>query len=422
MAKTYKTRSINGLTHAYLEPTIAYQIGYQISQVFHCEKILIGKTLDGPFDSTVLSLIHGAKDAGIDIVVAGVSAPALFSYYTEHHHMLGVLLFIDNDEPTLSRLKFYDNGYELFDRQLVTLTQKLTEKVIPKEHKGVVSSVTPLELFETYQRMYQQLDLERINLSIAYTNPHNAPSHYMKEILQSICDEVRMADSLETLKETVISNQCDLGFYFDSFGEKISVFDHSGNLHHGDHILYLIALYYYTHKQLHKNTVVISNMINPGVLRALKDASIKTSRVSHSEADILDKMNQSQYTLAATQEGLIVLNPLRNTSDALLSAVFIMRMIQTSKQTLKSLLEHVKLYPEVHMEYKQVTSEFVQSKMFLEQVKLLQDKTAFDGVFSVFYEEDTHTLMAYLSHCDEKQLMLYKGVFESFMNENINDA
>ncbi len=418
MAQTIKTRSINGLTHAYLAPEIAYQIGYHLKHVFNCQKLLIGKTLDGPYDSTILSVIHGAKDAGIDVIMTGVVPPVLFSYYTQQQQLFGVLLFVDETNTLLSRFKFYNAGYELFDHQLKLLTKHLTEPTPRVDLQGQVIELSPLDLFQNYQKLYQQLDLETINLSIAYSQPAFTPTHYIKEILTSICDEVLTADSLETLKESVIQNQCDLGFHFDPFGEKISVFDHTGNLHHGDHILYLLATLYKTTKQLFKNTVVISNMINPGVLKALKDTGIKTARVSHSEADILDKMNQSHYTLAATQEGLIVLNPLRNTSDALLSAVIIMRMIQSSKQTLKSLLEFVNLYPEVHLEYEGVDAAFIQTKDFTNQVKDLQYQTAYDGVFSVYYEENTQMLTAYISHHDQIKLNTYKEVFDGFMQQN----
>lgn len=417
MAKTIQTRRIRGLSKAYLNKDIAYQIGLHLKSVFKLDSILIGTTDQTENTDTFNALIEGCKDTGQHVRVCEDIPPVLFSYYTETQNTFGVILFNDGDQ---SRLKFYQNGLELFDQTLLKLTHALTEPVELSNDAKEVTVIDDETFTKNYQTQFQTMALEPINLSIAYVLPNKVNHDYIKDILDNICDEVYEAKDYLDLQRTVSTNKCDIGFYFDDFGERLTVIDHLAIEHHGDHILYLISKFYKDNDLLHKNTVVISNMINPGVLKAFKDLGIKTERVSHSEMHILDVMNKSNYTLAATREGLMVLNPLRNTSDALLSAVAIMLGLQQTKQTVNTLLKDVALYSESTLLYKDIEPSVIDHKVFKAKVKELQKKTALEGVFSVYYETDTQTLHAYLSHSDELTLQHYEQEFQAVL-EKLNE-
>lgn len=414
MAKVIQTRRIRGLSKAYLNPEIAYQIGTHLKTVFNVDSVVFGTTKKGGNHQALLELIRGAKETGLQVQVIENIAPVMFSYYTETKHNFGIILFEDKEA---SRLKFYKEGLELFDDSLKHLTQSLTNPTELSSTQHDVQRISYDELLSNYLNQYKSMVLEPINLSIAYTLPQEINHEYIRDILNNICDEAYEAKDEASLKDTVIEKKCDIGFNFDTFSERLTVFDHIGEEHHGDHVLYLVTKLYKDNNLLHKNTAVISNMINPGVLKAFKDLGIKPERVNHSEMHILDVMNKSNYTLAATREGLMVLNPLRNSSDALLSAIAIMHLLQQTKQTVKSLLEDVALYPEVMLTFEGVAPNIIETKLLKQKIKELQKRTAFEGVFSVYYEIDTETLHAYISHINEEILSEYQLEFERTIKE-----
>ncbi|HCZ23446.1 MAG TPA: phosphoglucosamine mutase, partial [Acholeplasmataceae bacterium] len=266
---------------------------------------------------------------------------------------------------TASHNPYMDNGIKVFNKGYKT-TEDVEEKLEDFIDNGQVElkafgqfSLTK-DVTLLYLDIYSKIGLSLSKLKIGYDSANGANYQIAKKIMSRInpkaiqisnepnglninlgCGSTHLKPILELVKE----KHLDIAFSFDGDGDRIIVIDGDGTVYDGDLIIYLIATYLKKKNLLNKNTVVLTKMSNPGILKALKDKGIDYVLTDVGDKYVFHELYTNNYTIGGESSGHIILTHLLHTGDGLLVAVYLMQILSELKTSLKELVKDVKMYP-----------------------------------------------------------------------------
>lgn len=152
----------------------------------------------------------------------------------------------------------------------------------------------------------------------------------------------------EEMRATVIRVGADLGIAFDGDGDRIVMADHEGRYLDGNALLTVLGIDFIERGELPDNTVVTTVMANAAMEKALKEHGGKLRRTKVGDRYVVEEMRKSGYTLGGESSGHIVMLEYNTTGDALITALQILATMRRKDQSLSSLAECYKPFPEAH--------------------------------------------------------------------------
>lgn len=209
---------------------------------------------------------------------------------------------------------------------------------------------------------------------------------------------------IEHLCKYVKDNHLDVGFAFDGDGDRCLAVDENGELVDGDKIMYLLAVKLKNEGILTKNTLVTTIMSNTGLTKALREIGIENVQTKVGDRFVFERMQNDGYALGGEQSGHIIIKKYATTGDGLLAAIMIAEQMLSTHSKLSSLVEPVKLLPQVlrnvHVTNKSAVmeDEFVLQK-FKEVALILRD----EGRVSL-RESGTEPLIRIMVEAENEQL------------------
>ena len=106
------------------------------------------------------------------------------------------------------------------------------------------------------------------------------------------------------------NNGSDIGLSFDGDGDRILVIDKDGITYDGDYIVYIIAKYLKSKGKLKKDTVVLTQMSNPGMLKAFKTLGIKVLQTPVGDKYVSEEIMNHDLSIGGENSGHIIINDL----------------------------------------------------------------------------------------------------------------
>lgn len=358
MGKYFGTDGIRGEAFTKLNSELAFKVGQGIVHAYHPKRVVIG--MDTRISSPMLahSIANGIMSLGVDVYFAGVVSTPMIAYYAHLMSMIGVMI-------TASHNPFHDNGIKVFKEGYKSLPEDESkiEAFIDSgelQFKSFGSFVICGDVNEKYLKLIHHLDLPKSNLKIVYDSANGANCEISHELLSSYAPNSKqinhMPDGLninqrcgsthpESLIEKVLTEHADIGFAFDGDGDRLIVIDSHGNIIDGDQIIYVIAKYLKEKKLLNKNTVVLTKMSNPGILKALQNHDISYELTDVGDKYVFDALFSNQYTIGGESSGHVILSHLLHTGDGLLVAMYLLKILAEQHASLSELLADVTLFP-----------------------------------------------------------------------------
>lgn len=359
MGKYFGTDGIRGVAFEKLTAELAFKVGLAIGKVIHPKQIVIGTDTRQSNNMLAYSLASGAMSQGVDVLFAGVVSTPMIAYYSEIHQIIGVMI-------TASHNPYYDNGIKIFDKGFKTVDElelKL-ENIIDNGPFDVLEKWGNLNITEAVEKLYiafyDKLGLKPSNLSIVYDSAHGANYQIAKKLFDQYHKNAFQINNqpdglninvgcgsthMEMISEVVKSRKADIGFAFDGDADRCLVVNKKGEVVDGDQMIYLFATHLKSKGELPKNHVVLTKMSNPGMLKKLKDNGISYSLTDVGDKYVFKEMNDHGYGLGGEASGHIILNHIMHSGDGLLSALYLLKIIQESGKTLEELLGDIHLYP-----------------------------------------------------------------------------
>ena len=121
----------------------------------------------------------------------------------------------------------------------------------------------------------------------------------------------------------------------------------SGQEVNGDALIYLNSLQLFSSRKNIKKKVVITQMSNFGLKKALKEKGIDYIETSVGDKYVQAALKKEKLILGGEQSGHVIFLDELNTGDGLLSAIKLLNILQSNSKPLSELVLSLKQYPQV---------------------------------------------------------------------------
>lgn len=394
--KYFGTDGIRGRSFDFLNAKMAYKIGQSFKEVYDSKKLVIG--LDTRDSSMMLAhmVASGAMSVGIDVIFAGVVPTPMISNYALKHQITGVMV-------TASHNPYYDNGIKIFNKG--QKSSKHEELIIETYIDGKEAGLLEFGNFELsedvkleYLKVIDALELKKSDLKIVYDSAHGANYLISKEIFDKYYpNSVQInfepngkninknvgSTYLDSIKDYIRKNNMDLGFSYDGDGDRVLMVGSNGLTYDGDMINYIIATHLKTLGKLRGNTVVLTKMTNPGILKALKDKGINYILTDVGDKYVSEQLELNNYSLGGESSGHIIIRDLLHTGDGLLASLYIIKTLIEEDLNLDDIVKDVKLYPFEMINIKNINKEVLNKENVIKYLTEVSKEFEEDDIFLI---------------------------------------
>lgn len=150
----------------------------------------------------------------------------------------------------------------------------------------------------------------------------------------------------ETLQTRVKETGAALGLAFDGDADRLLMVDENGQLVDGDQMLFVVAEYLHAQNKLAGNRVVATVMSNLGLEVALRARGIELVRTSVGDKYVLEELLTNGGSLGGEQSGHLIFPELSWAGDGMLSALEVLRVIQSTGKSLGTLASGFTRFPQ----------------------------------------------------------------------------
>ena len=152
---------------------------------------------------------------------------------------------------------------------------------------------------------------------------------------------------LESLRQLVRRESCDLGIAFDGDADRMLAVDENGEMVDGDVLMAIIAQDMLEQGQLRDNTMVVTVMSNLGLDIMAEAKGIKLVKTKVGDRYVLEEMLRCGYTLGGEQSGHIILLEDSTTGDGMLSCLRLLRALTRHGHRLSAARHIMSTLPQV---------------------------------------------------------------------------
>ena len=388
MGKYFGTDGIRGEVGKDVTVAMVKAIGLSLKSTFNCVEIVIAKDTRENGADFVGALSEGARACGIDVWDAGVLPTPALAYYAHEKGKIGVMVTASHNPYTDNGIKIFNKGKKLTPNEEAKIEAFIDgEMRDDAKAKGTHRKTDDLDAF--YKALYQPfMDIE-VNVSMALDMANGATYTMAPAVLSPMVDEVTTLNitpdgrninagcgstHLDYLKAHMIENKLDIGFAFDGDGDRTLAVDHQGNVVDGDLLIYILATWLKKHQRLNKQTVVLTKMSNPGIIKAFEEKGIKVIKTDVGDKYVMEALLDKNLSLGGENSGHIIMPELLPTGDGLFIAANILRILQEEKQSLAQLIGDVELYPQMTKNVKNVDKSVCDHPVLLKTIEKVKAK------------------------------------------------
>ena len=370
MGKYFGTDGFRGYVGETLTSDHAYQIGRYLGSITHQdEPIFIGQ--DTRISSPILAqaLMAGAMASGATLIDLGViTTPAISFLLQKHGRGFGVMI-------SASHNPYYDNGIKLFNQLGEKLTGEIergiehyldhpeTELSFQKGKAVGVKENNVGKYHESYLQFLQKMyHPQGRKLHVLVDAANGSAYQFARQLFHRLDLTVTMindqpngtnindrcgATHLQAIQHAMKQGRYDVGFAFDGDADRMIAMTSDGQEVNGDTLIYLNSLQLFKDQPSLPKKVVITQMSNFGLKKALKEQGIDYLETNVGDKYVQAALKKEQLILGGEQSGhVIFLNEL-NTGDGLISAIKLLNILQGTTKSLSELVVSLKQYPQV---------------------------------------------------------------------------
>ena len=370
MGKYFGTDGFRGYVGQQLTSQHAYRIGRYLGSITSKDAfIFVGQ--DTRISSPMLAQAFnaGAMASGASIVSLGIITTPAISYFLQSEKKgFGVMI-------SASHNPFYDNGIKLFnadgEKLNHTIEASIEQYLDQDEDNLPFQTGKQIGQFHPFPKTYIESYIKFL------TSKHESKGRKLKVLVDAAngsayqiapqifsalgygvdvihhqptginINERCGATHLQSLQASMKKGQYDVGFAFDGDADRMIAIAHDGQEVNGDALIYLNSIYLFSQQPTLKKKVVITQMSNFGLKKALKEKGVDYLETNVGDKYVQAALKKEQLILGGEQSGhVIFLNEL-NTGDGLLSAIKLLNILQSSTQSLADHVVSLKQYPQV---------------------------------------------------------------------------
>ena len=393
-SRLFGTDGIRGLANEEpLTPEMAVAFGRAVAAKFgklqpgrsgH-HPVVIGRDTRRSGPMLEQAVAAGIAAMGVDVMLVGVVPTPAVAFLTRHlQGCAGIVISASHNPFEDNGLKiFNDKGLKCDDALELEIEALMTGDALRK--KGVTGAkIGRVEVWPHAAERYSELAVDAYGHGLelggvrvvvdagngaAYGTTPMVLSRLGAEVLGMNIepDGVNInADCGSTYPEHIQKATVDLGAQIglahDGDADRLICCDETGSLLDGDEVLAVIGLDLLKRGKLAKKTVVATVMSNLGLDECFSAAGGKVVRAAVGDRYVLEKMLADDLNLGGEQSGHVILRDYNTTGDGLVTALELLRIMQSTGQPLSELRRGMKKYPQLLVNVK------VREKIPLEQL------------------------------------------------------
>jgi len=387
MGKYFGTDGIRGVAFEKLNSELAFRVGQAISNVLKSSTVVIGMDTRESSPMLAYSIANGVLSSGYDVLFAGVVSTPMIAHYSKKNGLVGVMITASHNPFMDNGIKVFNKGFKMLDEDELMIEDFIDhgKPLIHPFGKITLSN----DIKEEYLKIYNQFDLKPTSLKIGFDSANGATYQISREVIDKLNpSSIQInyqpdgrnvnVDSGSTHPEAIInlvkSKKLDIGFSFDGDGDRILVVDSQGTPYDGDMLIYIIGTYLKKINKLSQDTVVLTKMSNPGILKALSDQKIKYSLTDVGDKYVADEMLTKGYIIGGESSGHIILSHLLHSGDGLLVAIYLLQILSELNKSLPELIKSVILYPIKTINIKNINKAVLKKDSVISKVTETKEK------------------------------------------------
>jgi phosphoglucosamine mutase len=337
------------------------ELGRAAAEVFKTQSpkptVVIGRDTRRSGDMLEAALAAGLTARGVNVIHVGVIPTPGVSYLTRQlSATAGVVISASHNPFEDNGIKFFGgNGEKLSD----TLELEIESKIgAPLEPVSGVALGTVTDYREA-ERQYTDFlvghapDLSGLRIALDCAN--GATFRIAPRVFQRAGADVFAVYTTpdgkninlscgsthpEHLQRLVREGSYDLGVAFDGDGDRAILVDHTGELVHGDHMLYITAL----HRK--ESTVVATLMSNMGLEVKLREHGISLERTAVGDRYVHERMLERGLTLGGEQSGHVLFLDAAPTGDGIMTALKTLAAMRAGGKSLEEWRLEMPMFPQ----------------------------------------------------------------------------
>lgn len=374
MGRYFGTDGFRGEANVELNAEHAYRIGRFLGWYFRNSKsngetkIVIGKDTRKSGYMFEYSLVAGLTASGADAYLLHVTTTPSVSYITKTDGFdCGIMI-------SASHNPFYDNGIKVLNGNGEKLDDETTSLIedyldckgeeIPfatgNEIGKTVDYVSGRNRYIAYLISLGLFSLKGKRIALDCAN--GSSWSIAKSVFDSLGAQTFVINAkpdglninlncgsthIESLREFVLENKCDVGFAYDGDADRCLCVDEKGSIITGDHIMYICARYLKEKGALINNTVVTTVMSNIGLYKALDEIGVDYAVTPVGDKNVYDCMAKNGFIIGGEESGHIIFSKYASTGDGILTSLKLTEVMLSMNLPLSELAKPMKLYPQV---------------------------------------------------------------------------
>ncbi len=382
---SFKQYDIRGKFGCVITAEYAAEVGRRFVEYTKAKRVAVG--YDNRFSSPILEcgLIKGLM--GCEVLKLGVCSSPMLYFAVEHLGLDGGIMITASHNP------LRDNGFKLLSDKFPICGQKLYEMMklsgsnISDSEAVVYSADISLEyinsLFVNYrckQKLRILWDTQNATIaSIIGRITAMMPDHTHVCINDDMRNDVSanpMASNLHNTSRILLDRECDIGFAFDTDGDRICVIDRMGNVLSTSHVLIILLQHL---RSLRGKLVIVDVKVSNKVLGVVSDIGAKYIVSPTGHSFIKAKMKKTGAILAGEGSGHIFFAENHGYDDALYAAIKLIMLLSCSCwDDLLADVPNIFLTPEVRIKVQNKNKVIERIKKYLRSRNVMFDVT--DGV------------------------------------------
>ena len=371
MGKYFGTEGFRGEANVVLTVEHAFKVGRYLGWYFgqeHKARIVIGKDTRRSSYMFEYALAAGLTASGADAYLLHVTTTPSVSYVVRTEDFDCGLMISASHNP------YYDNGIKVINSEGHKMEAEVEAKIeayidgeideIPLATKENIGRTVDYaagrnryigHLISLATRSFKDM---RVGLDCA----NGSASSVAKSVFDARGAKTYVINNepngvnintncgsthIEVLQEYVKEKHLDVGFAYDGDADRCIAVDENGNVVDGDRIIYVCGKYLMEQGKLKDNTVVTTIMSNLGLYKACDKIGMKYEQTAVGDKYVYENMLKNGYVLGGEQSGHIIFSKHARTGDGILTSLMVMEAIIEKKQTLGTLADEVKIFPQL---------------------------------------------------------------------------
>lgn len=436
MGRLFGTDGARGIANQDLTCELAIKIGRAAAVVLtrHATKkakIIIAQDTRLSSSMLVNAMAAGICSVGVDVELLGeLPTPALAWLVNEYSADAGVMVSASHNPAEFNGIKLFSRtGYKLPDDVELEIEHLILDA--PEE----IELADPLKLGTVRTRgsaaldyidhiketVHYNFDGMRVALDCANGSAARTAALLFSQLGATIkvlhatptglninndCGSTHM----ESLRNYMLDNQCDVAFAFDGDADRCLMFDENGELVDGDQIMAIVAMDLKARERLTENTLVATVMSNFGMQKFAKENDIDLVCTSVGDRYVLEEMLKYGYVIGGEQSGHIIFKEHAQTGDGQLTAVQILQIMKRSGKKVSELASVMKRMPQVLEGIKadkKAKAMLINNDMVKTAIKDVQNKLGDDGRVLVRASGTEPLVRVMVEGQDEAQIAQY---------------